>query len=190
MPFSNRQYKDSNINYLNKDFDSFKSTLIEYAKTYFPNTYKDFNETSPGMMLLEMSAYVGDVLSFYIDQQYQEMLLPLAKEKRNIVNIAKMLGYKVKPSIPAYTELTITQNVGVTGDINNKQPNWNDAVVIGRGLQVPSNSNSDVKFETLDVVDFTVSQSHDIIPEQTTFDDDGVVTEFKLTSINEYIIRS
>ena len=84
MPYSDRDYKVSNVNYLNKDFNSLKSTLIEYAKTYFPNTYRDFNETSPGMMLIEMGAYVGDVLSFYIDQQYKEMLLPLAEEKRNV----------------------------------------------------------------------------------------------------------
>ncbi len=88
MPYSDRDYKVSNVNYLNKDFNSLKSTLIEYAKTYFPNTYRDFNETSPGMMLLEMNAYVGDVLSFYIDQQYRELLLPLAEERRNIITMA------------------------------------------------------------------------------------------------------
>ena len=80
MAYSDREFKESNVNYLNKDFDSFKANLIEYTKTYFPNTYRDFNETSPGMMLIELSAYVGDVLSFYIDQQYKEMMLPLAQE--------------------------------------------------------------------------------------------------------------
>ena len=64
MPYSDKEYQSNNINYLNKDFSSFKSALVEYAKTYFPNSYRDFNETSPGMMLIEMSAYVGDVLSF------------------------------------------------------------------------------------------------------------------------------
>ena len=72
MPYSNRQFKTTNVDYLNKDFDSFKSTLIEYAKTYFPNTYKDFNDTSPGMMLIELSAYVGDVLSFYTDTNHRD----------------------------------------------------------------------------------------------------------------------
>ena len=69
MPsYNQKEYKESNINYLNKDFGKLKSSLMQYAKSYFPNSYKDFNETSPGMMLIEMSAYVGDVLSFYIDQ--------------------------------------------------------------------------------------------------------------------------
>ena len=109
-----QDYKDSNINYLNKDFFSLRDTLINYAKTYFPNSYKDFNETSPGMMLIEMSAYVGDVLSFYIDQQYKEMLLPLAQERKNVVNMAKMMGYKAKSSSPAYVNLTVKQTIGTT----------------------------------------------------------------------------
>ena len=99
MPYSDKEYQPSNINYLNKDFSSLKSTLIEYAKTYFPNSYRDFNETSPGMMLIEMAAYVGDVLNFYIDNQYKEMLLPLAEERRNVINLANMLGYKVNQYI-------------------------------------------------------------------------------------------
>ena len=73
------------VRYLNKDFATFRNDLIEFSKVYFPDTYRDFNETSPGMMLIEMSAYVGDVLSFYIDQQYKEMLLPLAEESKTLV---------------------------------------------------------------------------------------------------------
>ena len=109
MPtYGKDNFKESNVNYLNKDFQSLKQSLMNYAKSYFPDTYRDFNETSPGMMLLEMNAYVGDTLSFYIDQQYREMLLPLAEERRNIVNIANMLGYKSKPTSPAYVDLTFT----------------------------------------------------------------------------------
>ena len=62
MPsYGKDNFKESNVNYLNKDFNSLKQSLMNYAKSYFPNTYRDFNETSPGMMLLEMNAYVGDV---------------------------------------------------------------------------------------------------------------------------------
>ena len=57
------------IRYLNKDFGQFRANLIEFAKNYFPNTYNDFNETSPGMMFIEMASYVGDVLSYYTDNQ-------------------------------------------------------------------------------------------------------------------------
>ena len=114
MPYNETDFKESNVNYLNKDFSDIKKSLIDYAKSYFPDTYKDFNESSPGMMLIEMSAYVGDVLSFYIDQQYKEMLMPLAEERRNVINMAKMMGYKIKPSVPAFVDLTFYQNVNAS----------------------------------------------------------------------------
>jgi hypothetical protein len=178
MPYSDRDYKTSNVNYLNKDFNSLKSTLIEYAKTYFPNSYRDFNETSPGMMLIEMGAYVGDVLSFYIDQQYKEMLLPLAEEKRNVINLANALGYKVKPITPAYVNLSITQVLGTTGDVNNLTPNYATATQIPIRTQVQSSADSTLIFETLDVVDFKVSGS---VVEVNSKDDNGIVSDYKLT---------
>ena len=180
MAYSNKEFKETNINYLNKDFDTFKTNLIEYAKTYFPNTYKDFNETSPGMMLIEMSAYVGDVLSYYIDQQYKEMMLPLAQERRNISNIAKMLGYKPKPTSPAYVTLEVTQQLPSTTDINNKKVNYTNALVIDEGLQIQSSLDADIYFETIEPIDFSVSSSIDENPVESIFDSDGIVTHYTI----------
>tara|TARA_R110000851_G_scaffold112546_2_gene236696 strand:+ start:930 stop:3164 length:2235 start_codon:yes stop_codon:yes gene_type:complete len=182
MPYSDKEYKTTNINYLNKDFSNIKNSLVEYAKSYFPNTYRDFNETSPGMMLIEMAAYVGDVLSFYVDQQYKEMMLPLAEERRNVINMANMLGYKVKPSTPAYVDLTVTQTVDAnTSDINYITPDFSDALVIDKGMKIKSTVDPTIIFETLDMVDFQMSGSSDIDPTQNTFDSDGMVNQFKLT---------
>ena len=154
MPsYNKKEFKESNVDYLNKDFSSLKGSIINYAKSYFPNTYRDFNETSPGMMLIEMSAYVGDVLSFYIDQQYREMMLPLAEERRNVVNMANMLGYKVKPIVPAYVDLTFTSEVKADSEDASKV-DYTDTAVWNTGIQVSSFSNSDLFFETLDEVDF------------------------------------
>ena len=58
----NIRTKGRDIKYLNKDFSQFRDNLVEYAKTYFPTTYSDFNESSPGMMFIEMASYLGDVL--------------------------------------------------------------------------------------------------------------------------------
>ena len=73
------------IQYLNKDFDGFKSKLLEFAEIYYPNTYNDFSPTSPGMMFMEQAAYVGDVMSFYLDNQLQENFLEFAKQKNNLL---------------------------------------------------------------------------------------------------------
>ena len=80
--------KEKDINYLSKDFSSFKSRLKNFAQSYFPNTYNDFSESNPATMILEMAAYVGDVLSFYTDNQIKETFLNTAQERENIYNIA------------------------------------------------------------------------------------------------------
>ena len=54
------------VDYLGRDFRDIRQNLIEFAKTYFPKSYNDFNEASPGMMFVEMASYVGDVLNYYV----------------------------------------------------------------------------------------------------------------------------
>ena len=66
--------RSKKIKYLNKEFGSFKEDLINFSKTYFPNTYNDFSPESTGMMFIEMAAYVGDVLSYYTDYQMKEKM--------------------------------------------------------------------------------------------------------------------
>jgi len=161
MPtYGKENFKESNINYLNKDFAALKTSLINYAKSYFPDTYRDFNETSPGMMLLEMNAYVGDVLSFYIDKQYQEMLLPLAEERRNIITMAKMFGYKVKPIVPAFVDLTFTSEVNASTTDPSKV-DYSTAGIFDAGIEIPSSTNSDIIFNTLEPIDFRITGSND-----------------------------
>ena len=187
MPtYGKKDFKESNVNYLNKDFNSLKQSLVDYAQAYFPNTYKDFNETSPGMMLIEMNAYVGDVLSFYIDQQYKELLLPLAEERRNIINMAKMLGYKVKPIVPSFVELSFTSEVNALSS-NRAQVDYSNASVFQEGIKVQSSANSNLYFETLDVVDFRVTSSlnngeaSDTSSPVIDTATDGLITDYTLT---------
>ena len=72
---TNKKLIDKEVKYLGRDFTDIRENLIEFAKSYFPNQYNDFNEASPGMMFIEMASYVGDVLSYYIDNQFKESLL-------------------------------------------------------------------------------------------------------------------
>ena len=180
MPtYGKENFKESNVNYLNKDFTALKTSLMNYAKSYFPNTYRDFNETSPGMMLLEMNAYVGDVLSFYIDKQYQEMLLPLAEERRNIITMAKMFGYKVKPIVPAYVDLTFTSNVdALSSDVT--KVDYSNASVFDEGITIESSTNSDIVFTTLEPIDFRITGSGDTNTPASS-DDAGLTSTYTLS---------
>ena len=163
------------VNYLNKDFSDFRDNLIEFAKVYFPNTYNDFNEASPGMMFIEMAAYVGDVLSYYIDSQFRESLLAYAEEKRNIYTIAQSFGYKPKTTSPSSVVLDVFQSIPAL----NQKPDLRYALNVEAGATITAGSTS-TTFRTLEDVNFKFSSSYD--PRETSIleSDGGVVTKFLL----------
>ena len=163
MAYTEKQkFRPTNINYTSKDFSTIKADLIEYTKSYFPDTYKDFNETSPGMMLIELSSYVGDVLSYYIDYNYKENVLSTATEKRNVRRLAEFLGYKTPNKTPSVVKLKVTTEIDANTD---GTPKYSDAPSsIPVGLQVKSNIDSELIFETTGDVDFTISGSPDTPP--------------------------
>ncbi|MEY4333705.1 MAG: hypothetical protein RLZZ196_2448, partial [Bacteroidota bacterium] len=142
------------INYLGKDFDSLKKNLIDYTKTYFPNSYSDFNESSPGMVFLEMAAAIGDMLSFYQDTQLKESLLAYATEKKNVISLAQTLGYKPKIATPAVVTLTIYQLVPSTGTGQSNKPDERFYLNIKSGMEIESKGANSVTFRTVDDCDF------------------------------------
>lgn len=150
--------KVRDIKYLNRDFNSFRNALINYSKTYFPTTYTDFSEASPGMMFMEMASYVGDVLSFYQDNQIQETFTQYANQTNNLFDLAYMFGYKPKVTGVAETTIDFYQRVPSVGVA--KTPDFNYALVIGENAQIKSNV-SNTTFLTEDLIDFTVSSSFD-----------------------------
>jgi len=169
----------TNVNYTSKDFSTIKSDLIEYTKSYFPDTYKDFNETSPGMMLIELSSYVGDVLSYYIDYNYKENLLSTATEKRNVRRLAEFLGYKTPNKTPSVVRLKVTTTVGAN---DGGQPAYGEAPSsIDSGLQIQSNVNSELVYETTNEIDFTASGSGDPDVSVPTLNSDGEASSYTLT---------
>ena len=148
-----------NINYIGKDFATFKQNLIDFTKTYFPNTYSDFNEASPGMVFIEQAAAIGDVLSFYQDTQLKESMLSHATERKNVVSLAQSMGYKPKVTSPAITTLTVYQLIpSVYNAQNNSGTNYEaDSrfyFKIKAGFEVQSSTNSNVSFITTDAIDF------------------------------------
>ncbi len=170
----------TNVKYTSKDFSSIKTDLIEYTKSYFPDTYKDFNETSPGMMLIELSSYVGDVLSYYIDYNYKENLLSTATEKRNIRRLAEFLGYKTPNKTPSVARLRVQTTI--SADSTTGEPVFGEAPSsIDSGLQIASNIDSQILFETTDEIDFTASGSSDPAISAPTLDANGEAESYTLT---------
>jgi len=153
--------ENKNINYLAKDFTILKQQLIDYARTYFPNTYNDFGPSSPGTMFIDMAAYVGDVLSFYLDNQIQENFLQYAREESNLLTLAYMLGYKPKVTSPAGVELTFYQQVPakVSGSVT--VPDFDYALKLAENAAIGSTLVGVPSFLVQDPVDFSFSSSFD-----------------------------
>lgn len=142
------------IKYVERDFNDFRTQLIELAKNYFPDTYNDFSDTSPGMMFIEMASYVGDILSFYQDTQLQETYLQYAKQPENLYNLAYMMGYTPKVTSVSTVDIEITQTVDASGN----SPNWNQAISTTPPIIV---SDGDQQFIIDQKIDFGFSSSYD-----------------------------
>jgi len=149
-----------NIQYLNKDFTELRASLINYARTYFPTTYNDFSPSSPGMMFMEMAAYVGDVLSFYLDNQIQENFLQYARQTNNLYELAYMFGYKPNVTQVATVDIDFYQQVPALGS-SPYSPDFTYALYIPTNTTVASTYSGSVPFLIQDPVDFSVSSSGD-----------------------------
>ena len=111
------------IRYTSRDFDSIKADLIEHAKRYYPNSYNDFRQGSFGSLIFDSVAYVGDVLSFYLDYQVNESFLETSIEYDNVRRHAKRYGYNFYGRPSAFGILTFyilvpASSVIVTGKLS------------------------------------------------------------------------
>ena len=149
-----------NIQYINKDFTELRASLINYARTYFPTTYNDFSPASPGMMFMEMASYVGDILSFYLDNQIQETYLQYARQTNNLYELAYMFSYKPNVTQVATVDLEFYQQVPAVG-VFPYAPDFNYTLFIPANTTITSTSPANVSFLIEDPVDFSVSSSGD-----------------------------
>ena len=153
--------KDRNISYLNKDFSDFRSALINYSKTYFPKTYTDFSPSSPGMMFMEQASYIGDVLSFYLDNQFQENFLQYARQTNNLYDLSYMYGYKPKATSLASSNIEIFQLVPAKTVGTSSVPDYDYSLLFNENTTVKSTGTTAVNFTVQDSIDFSVSSSSD-----------------------------
>jgi hypothetical protein len=147
------------IRYINRDFSEFRQRLIEYTRTYFPQTYTDFSPTSPGMMFMEQASYVGDVLSFYLDNQFQETFVQYAQQTNNVFELAYMFGYKPKTTGVAQTTVNFYQQLPSKLVSGEYVPDYDYSITLRENTTVSSQNGT--TFITQDKVDFSVSSSLD-----------------------------
>jgi hypothetical protein len=150
-----------NIQYINKDFTELRASLVNYARTYFPTTYNDFSPSSPGMMFMEMAAYVGDIMSFYLDNQIQETYLQYARQTNNLYELAYMFGYKPNVTQVANADLSFYQIIPALSSGGSYIPDYDYALFVPANTTVASTSPNNTTFLIEDPIDFSVSSSGD-----------------------------
>ena len=139
--------------YLAKDFAGFRSDLLTYARNYFGDQIQDFNEASLGGMFLELAAYVGDSMSFYLDHQFNELDPGTAVESANIQAHARNAGVKAIGAAPAVANVTFYIEVPASLSDSGEYLPLNSALpVIGAGTVLSSNSG--IKFRLDSELDF------------------------------------
>jgi hypothetical protein len=144
------------IKLLGKDYASLKEQLVDFLKTYFPDSNDDFSENSPSMALVELAAYVGDILSYYQDRNFNEVFLERATEYKNVVAAAKNLGYKPRNKRPSYGK------IDVTAIFSSSSERIDYGFVLQKGTQFSSKTVAPVIFETLYDVDFSKDDENTI----------------------------
>ena len=167
------------IRYLNKNFEQFRKSMVDFAKVYFPDTFNDFNEADPGMMFVEMASYVGDVLSYYVDSQLKESILTTAEERESVIQLAQAMGYMPRATVGAVVDLEVYQLLPSVGSGTNTKPDWRYAQLVSSGMNATTNDGSSETFRTLDDIDFAASSSMD--PTDLTVysvDSDGIPTYY------------
>jgi len=132
--------KKTPIQYTSRDFSTIKQDLINYAKRNYSETYKDFNDTSFGALMLDTVSYVGDILSFYLDYQVNESFLDTAVEYQNVKRLSRQYGFKYRgaPSSTGIADFFITLPANSTG----MGPNLSYAPILKAGSQFSTNGGA------------------------------------------------
>jgi hypothetical protein len=179
----NKNFKNrgKDVKYLNKDFSQFKDNLIEYARTYFPKAYNDFSDASPGTLFIEMASYVGDVLSYYIDDTFKQSLLAYADDMQSVIPLTRYLGYKPLVTSPSTTKISVYQLVPSIGNGVSNKPDSKYYLRIKSGMVLQSSQN-DVEFYTTDYIDFNDENDREI----TVYQRDTLTGEPSLYLIKKY----
>jgi len=137
------------INYTSKNFDSIKQDLVEHAKRYYPNSYNDFSDSSFGGLIMDSVAYVGDMLSFYLDFQVNESFLETSLDINNIRRISSQMGYNYYGSPSSYG--IISMFVLVPANSTGLGPDTRYIPIIKTGTKL---SNGEASYRLTEDLDF------------------------------------
>ena len=160
------------IKYTNRDFSSIRESLLEHAKRYYPNTYRDFNEAGFGSLMIDTVSYVGDVLSFYLDYQANESFFETAAEYENVLKLSKFLGFNFNKAPSSYGVCQFFALIPVSPSTGAPDTRYSPTLKAGSTVATPDG----VPFTLLDDISFADSVNEVIVAKVN--DDTGAPTYF------------
>ena len=169
------------VKYTDRDFESIKQSLIEHAKRYYPETFKDFSEASFGSLMLDTVSYVGDVLSFYVDYSVNESFIDSAIEYKNVVKLAKQMGYRF--SNRASSSGILTFYIVAPANAAGTGPDTNYLPILKRGSEFSNNANA--LFMLNEDVDFSHSSNEVVVA--TVDDTTGQPTKYAVRAYGQAV---
>lgn len=167
--------------YLNRDFDSFRSTLTQYGKVFFSDKITDFDQTGLAGMLVEMGAYIGDVMSYYIDHQFQELDIAEASEPINIERMIRNSGVKIGGASPSTAVIDFYMEVPSTQSGNDYLPDTSILPIIKEGTVLVSGGG--IQFTLVEDLDMGKTYSNGELYASYTVmksDSSGIPTSFSV----------
>ena len=167
------------LNYSSRNFADMRSELINFTQRYYPDVMSDFNDASVGMMMIELNAGVGDILSYHTDRMFNETQIDFAKERRSVLSLARTYGLNVPGRRPAITMAEFTITLPTDGD----HPDWRYASILREGAQATGNG---LVFETKDDCDFSSPFRKGGIPNRKIIpitNQIGSVTSYEITKL-------
>ncbi len=169
------------INYLSRDFTSIKSQLLEHARRYYPETFKDFSDAGFGALMIDAVSYVGDLLSFYVDYQANESFLSTAIEYDNIIKHGDAVGFKYDNVRATYGQVDLY--IKIPANSNNTGPDLSYAPKVRAGTTFSSTNGS--LFTLLEDVDFADVTNEVVVA--TTNASTGVPVQFAIKTIGQVV---
>lgn len=169
------------INYASRDYESIKSDLVSLAKKYYPNSFKDFSEAGFGSMMIDMVSYIGDIMSFYVDYQANESFFDSANEFKNVIKLARQMGYKFRenPSSQGIATFFISVPANSTG----LEPDKNYIPILKYGTILSTNSGN--AFTLIEDVFFS-REDNDVVVGQVD-ENTGLPTSFIIRAFGRII---
>ena len=169
------------IRYTNREFSTIKEGLVEYAKRYYPDVFKDFSEASFGSLMLDTVAYAGDILSFYLDYQTNESFLNTAVEYDNVIRMGEQVGYNIPLRSNSFGVVSLYILAPVQS--NGSGPDTTYLPVLAKGSKFSTNSGQ--IFTLIDDIDFANPENEIIVA--TSREQDGTPTSFAVKSLARVI---